>query len=566
MPADYCFGALCLVPLDVDSPIFFGFSEFLPALALMVLAWTIGDVRYRFRIRTAPLPLYQVTFWVVTSVGVLTLLTDLWRAEGWLVPRGSLLTPAMWQMALGSTLLLTLLAWAWFAFIHPPVYSARNAKRYAQVLYGSIMKGSLSELAIIADELKRSAKSLVRYATDHQHRMLDTRQKAGAGSLENRTQVTGYADDILQLIANPTFCRAVVASSPSTAWAVFHEIAESAKSRILIDLFAGNIVSEALMNRDSFLFQEAKGYKSGLIGYHKPVSQAMFSRYNMVQSYPSLLAPVGLQARKWEADQVSVYSQMILMTLRDYCRSWSYPRHGLDKSLRNMESTLSDVRNLDGMTEQWWENNALAKLNVVISFIRDAVEILDEEGVPDQVQLRVRNKHSSRGTFYDVLAELVYDVIVAASTVRSPIYTCWGVQHNTVWSRLFELDGLSGPAGKVIYFKVRRLIYDEVVEMEESPNFRGARILGFCLNVMKYHVRDERQYRDNPLAKVIFSWTKRNFASLYSGNPRVAAVCLVDGVTYEADRLRLVWTYPAALSQQDHYEYFHVDPPLYDAD
>jgi hypothetical protein len=30
------------------------------------------------------------------------------------------------------------------------------------------------------------------------------------------------------------------------------------------------------MNRDSFIFHEAEGYESGLIGYHKLLIQAMF--------------------------------------------------------------------------------------------------------------------------------------------------------------------------------------------------------------------------------------------------------------------------------------------------
>ena len=55
--SDYCYQFLCFVPLDANAPKFFGFSEFLSALALIVLAWTTTDVRYRFRVMAAPLPL-----------------------------------------------------------------------------------------------------------------------------------------------------------------------------------------------------------------------------------------------------------------------------------------------------------------------------------------------------------------------------------------------------------------------------------------------------------------------------------------------------------------------------
>ncbi|MBA5983308.1 hypothetical protein HT737_28010 [Pseudomonas sp. MD195_PC81_125] len=132
----------------------------------MVLAWTIGDVRYRFRIQAAPIPLRGITFSVVTAVGILTLLTDLWRAEQWLVPRGNLLTPASWQALLGGAFLLTFLVWAWFAFIRPPIFGKRNTERYAQSLYRFILKGSPAELAVIADELVHSARPLIRYAFD----------------------------------------------------------------------------------------------------------------------------------------------------------------------------------------------------------------------------------------------------------------------------------------------------------------------------------------------------------------------------------------------------------------
>lgn len=89
---EHCFIGVCFIPLNGSGQTFFGFSEFLTGLALMVLAWTIADVRYRFRIQVAPLPLLGMSFYVVAAIGLLTLLTDLWRVEQWLVPRGILLT------------------------------------------------------------------------------------------------------------------------------------------------------------------------------------------------------------------------------------------------------------------------------------------------------------------------------------------------------------------------------------------------------------------------------------------------------------------------------------------
>ncbi|HHX5623545.1 TPA: hypothetical protein ACVFHJ_006528, partial [Pseudomonas aeruginosa] len=97
MQVETCFGGLCFYPLDPNGPKFFGFSEYLAGLALMVLAWTTADVRYKFRIQVAPVPLQTITFYAVAVVGLLTLLTDLWRANGWLIPKGQFFTLASWQ-------------------------------------------------------------------------------------------------------------------------------------------------------------------------------------------------------------------------------------------------------------------------------------------------------------------------------------------------------------------------------------------------------------------------------------------------------------------------------------
>ena len=241
MMSDYHIGFLHFFSLSSSSPKFFGFAEFLAGLALMVLAWTIADVRYRFRVRTTPLPLQGLTFAVVGSVGVLTLLTDLWRAEQWLVPRGSLLTPPQWQALLGGVFLLTFLTWAWYAFIHPPIFGRRNAKRYARVLYRIILKGSPSELSVIADEFALSVKPLIRYATNKQTTFNEGDAEKAP---EKRPEVVAYADDILLLMADKRFCRGIVESSPGTALTVFQEIADTKKYCVQVGIFGKNIVHE----------------------------------------------------------------------------------------------------------------------------------------------------------------------------------------------------------------------------------------------------------------------------------------------------------------------------------
>lgn len=526
----------------------------------MVLAWTIADVRYRFRVSTTPLPLQGITFSVVAAVGILTLLTDLWRAEQWLVPQGNLLTPAGWQAFLGGLFLLTFLTWVWFAFIRPPVFGKRNAQRYGQILYRIILKGSPSELSVVADEVARSAKPLIRQATDRgelkNYRRHEKEEKSPP-------KVTACANDILLLIADKRFCRAIVESSPGTALAVFYEIGETQKYGVPVEIFSKNIVNEALANKDSFLFHESEGYESGLIGYHKPLSQAMFSNYKMVEVIGTLLDPDIWDKSKWDADQWKAYCRVVLMTLRDYVEKdfWNHS-FVLYRAKGYIEYAIFDLYKIDGIANISWDDDVQARLRVVVEFIKDAIEILEKRGIPENLQLRVREEHV-RKSFYDHLASTIFEVIFSASAVRSPASQCWWIQHNSVWGELFNFSSLNGAADKVVKFKVRRLIYNEIADMTRFPNFKGARIIGFCLNVMGITVRDQDYFYDSrALQKAVLSWTKKNYAWLHSYNPHVAEACLVDGFSYDEDNRRLVKTYPAeGLRREPKYVHFDVDPP-----
>ncbi|MDR6521625.1 hypothetical protein J2789_004312 [Variovorax paradoxus] len=536
-----CIWIVCFIPLDATGTKFFGFSEFLAGLALLVLVWTLADIRYKFRIQTAPLPLQTITFWVVLTIGILTLLTDLWRTEGWLVPKGNLLTPGTWQGLLGAALLLTFLAWAWFAFIDPPRYGVRNAKRFANALYSSMVKSAPEELGVIADELARSTRTLVRLAPERE------KLKAAAKSepKSRREVAAAYANDILLLIADKRFCRVIVRSAPGTAWALFSEVQEAKKYRAPIATFGANIVRAAIENKDSFLFHEGDGYASGLLGYQKPLSQAIFSNFELVEAAGTLLDPEPGDPGDWDEDQWQAYCRVVCLTFRSFVVGGFHHSHSfsLYRAFSQIERACGDLYKLNGQGERW-EHELLARVYVVVKFIQEAIKILDQKPIPSAAKARMGRRQGGQ-SFYDYLARLIFELIHSASAVRAPYDICWHVQHNSVWSSLFHLNGLDTPAGKLVKAKVRRLLYEEIVEMEQFPNFKGAKILGLCLNVLGLQLgASPLDPHDGALQRVVLAWTKRNYVRLHAANSVVAAECLVDRITYEADGPRLVNTYP----------------------
>ncbi|MDQ3776238.1 MAG: hypothetical protein M3461_18720 [Pseudomonadota bacterium] len=553
-------------PGETTSPKIFGFSEFIGTLALMVLVWTLADVKYRFRVAVASGTLYLTTFALMAAIGVLSLLTEVWRAQGWWVPRMAGLSYALWQMILGMLFFVTFLTWMWYAFIRPPVYGRRNAKRYVHQLYRVTLKGSPTELPVIADELSRSAKTLIHYASDRGEFKNDKEEGAATDDSKKKNkvpEVTGFADDILLLIADKKFCRYIVKSSPITALAFFQEIGSTKKYGVPIEIFAKNITNEALENKDSFLFHESEGYHSGLIGYHKPLSQAMYANYKMVEAIGTLLDPDISGKIKWGALQWEAYCRIVLMTFRNYVEH-GHGGHSfvLYRAQGYIEHAVFDLYKINGMVAGTWDDEVRHRLGVVVRFLKDAIRILNEKGSPRYVELRVRDDHRV-SSVYDNIAKMIFEVMFAASAVRAPRDLCWWIQHNSVWGEVFNFSNRDGVASKIIHFKVRRLLYNEIVDMSRFPNFKGAKILGFVLNVLGLRFRKEKYFRDsNALHKAVLSWTRRNYAWLYTYNPRVAEACLVDGITYDQANLRLVQTYPAeGLRREAAYVYLELDPP-----
>ena len=570
MPSQSCLGPICFYALNANGPKIFGFGEYLAGLALIVLAWTIADTRYQFRVEIAPLPLQRLAFVSVALIGLLALLTDLWRAQQWLVPVGGPLPPAIWQALLGLAFLLTFLGWAWFAFIRPSTFGPRNAKRFIRSVYRAILRGSATELAIVADEVSRSASQLIKYAPDDQIRRRGIRPSTNSqltpapdtalpGDL---SEVEGLANDFLQLIADRRFCRAVVSGAPVLALALLQEVAEKKKYTVAIGTFTRNIVSEALANKDSFLFHETEGYETGLLGHHRPLSHAIFGDYNLLVGVNAALdADFGTGA-VWDAHTWEAFCRAALIALRAYSDAGLPAQSPILFRLKSrLESAAYDVCELNGVSSIDWRSGPYAKLRVIVQFLKKALEILDGRPVSRYITLRTREKHGPDYSIYDVFAELIVDILWCASAVRSPRDTCWTVQHNAVWSWLFDSFAPKGQGSKYVRHKVRRMLYDEVVDLERFPNFRSARLLAICLNTMGLRQHPGINDSDSrALHRSLLSWTRKNYSALRAANEEVAEACLVEGIAYEEVESRIVKTYPAyGLRKMPKFVYLDVD-------
>ena len=533
----------------------FGFSEFLVALTLLVVVYTIADVRYKFRIAVTPGALYLTTFLLIAAIGLQTLLTEVWIAEHWWVPRTAGLTYSIWQGIFGLLFLGTFLTWMYYAFIRPPIFSKQNALRYARALYACVLRGADDELKVIANELARSAESLIRNSKllrndlpgNETRRQVETKKKPG---------VEDYAHDVLLLIANRRLCRQIVASSPITAQVFFESMGKLSKYDIPIGSFARNISAEAIAQKGSFLYNESEGFSSGLLGYLKPVSKAIYGNFELVEAVGrQFRSPLDIEYDeydKWDAMQWDAYGRVILLTLKDCLakRLASGSTFTLNRAMGSIRSAFGDLYKLNNAPETY-DTDTSARFSVAVRFAKDAIDLIDEEPNPPKPRPRVRER-ANREDIYDQLANLIFEMCLAAAGVKSPPDTSWSIHYVALWGTIF--GGLNdGAAWRIVQHKVRRLLYNEIVRLGELPNYKGSRILGFCLNVlgMTPAKKPGNINRDSyALAKAVHSWTKKHYLWLREQNPDVADSVLIGSVSFDAANNRLVKTYFKGLNRE----------------
>lgn len=562
MTTETCYWLFCFVPVSASSTTkIFGFSEFLTAVALLTVIYTVTDVRYKFRIAVAPGSLYVTTFVLAAIIGLQTLLTEVWIAGGWWVPKTAWwLTRNTWQGFFGLLFLGTFLTWIYYAFIRPPVFGRRNARHFARELYKYILRGNDDELKVIANELERSAEPLINHS-----RCLHDEERTRKG-INAKVVVEDYAHDILLLIANRKFCRLIVAASPVTAQGFFEEMAAANKFDIPMGQFARNISSEAIAQKGSFLYEEAEGYFSGLLGYLKPVSQAVYGNYPLVEALASNVAsPLDIHYEEqsaWDGKQWEAYSRAILITLKDFLDKGcgSQNSYALNRALRDIKSAYFDLYKLNDAPEAY-DTDIFERLNVVAKFVKDAINLIDEQKRPPKPLYRIRE-----GTYpkniYDYLALLIFDMCFAASNVKSPPETCWTIHHNIVWGTFFGIGDSQRKAWKIVQFKVRRLLYDEIAKLSDMPNYKGSKILGYCLNVLGLNTRlNKHAYgRDvYALAKAVHSWTRKGYLRMRQENPDVAESVLIGSLGFDEAGNRIVKTYFKGLNRETPKEYLDLD-------
>jgi hypothetical protein len=552
---------ICLTKAQDAGPSIFGFPDFLTALALLALAFSSSDALYRFKIEIAPIPLRLIAFLASVIIGGGSLMTDFWFATGWYsLPWGW--SRAGIQAGLGALFLLVIMLWLWFAFVARTSFNRFNYKRFHGAVYRGMVRGSIVELTVIAEQLPAAAESLIRH-TAPPFTGAERDEKSTVAPLQR------YAHDVLWLLGNRKFCRVLMASSPHTAIVIMTEASRQKRYDLPLATFVQNLTLEGVLNNDSQIYHEDRNSMTSIFGYIQPFTSAVYGNYELLEKIGGgMMSSLDLDwqsYRQFSAAQWEAYLRITLVAIEGYAGSGRVQMRSqlLTRAIDQIKTASSETYQLNGTTGAIYRSDLLAKLSASISFIRDALTALDKaEGVAG-VQARFSEPtYYGQGTILDDLADLLYHIILDASGVEGPPDLAWTVYYNTVWSPIFNYGG-QGAARSLVLFKLRRRLFDEIKRLEEFPNFEGARILAFTLNVIGFRY-DPTSTIDRPwlpLGKATTGWTRRNYLSLRRANLRVAEACLIGRVTFDEANSKIVKTYVQGLHAEPPRALLDLDPP-----
>lgn len=257
------------------------------------------------------------------------------------------------------------------------------------------------------------------------------------------------------------------------------------------------------------------------------------------------------------------YTRVTLVVLEQYISKHKRGctlSYALNRAFGSIESVAKGVYEIDGVTD-FYSSDAYSKFNVAVEFVADAIKVLNEKSEPDD-RMKAHEKRRQHD-IYDHIANLIFELILAASAVKSPRDTCWTVHYNSLWSRLFTFSERR-KAERIIFYRLRRLLYDEICRLSTMPNYKSARILAICLNILGPVIHDRKtSYQEDQFAlhKVIVSWLKKNYMTLRQRQPDVADACLIGSITYDAENERIAKSYIKGLNLEEPKEYLDLDPP-----
>jgi len=537
-------------------------SAFIGIIAFAVAVFTLASPKYQFRQATALLPFRTVFFVVLVISAVFTILIEAFVMYGVKFPAFFKPNTANYFIAVAIAFLI--LYWMKISFIWPPKFSRLTAGRFGRQAFVFITNGNREDLLAVAQELMREFPRLISHSPVIKNPYIDEKEPL------KLTAAQGYANDIFLLIADPRFCKVVADEIPILPARLCEEMVHLKRFDAPAHRFIRRIVIELLGKPGSALFVENEWLAQSFAGEVKPITRSIFYYWHLLEKFErGLESPLALDyphARNWDTDTWRVYFGLAL----EYVRGLTSSTHrnsnvrGVDFILQTTQVAYQEIGNLERYENSFDPHNPYWHASEANDFLTEFVKIFSESG--EHVYFVRTDRHFYGHDLSSRVARLLNEAVLKASLVNTKEFRMWQIQHNLIWNSIQRQLDSDTKIWKMVRRKLRRLIWDEVKEMDHFPNHKGAIYIRFCLNVLgfydeKVHRRDSLKKDSWVLAKVVSEWVAKNYQTIVESHPPVAEAMLPADIVYDPEKQVLVRTKENPLTGIPRVKELPLNPP-----
>lgn len=544
---------------SASAPVF-GIAEFLTAVTIFAAAYSMADERYKFRLAVARIPLPHCFFWATIVVGVALVIVSFWFELGLPIP-GIVNNPRYFEAAFALVFVLLLGLWIYVAFVNPPRFSRRNASRFGSRMFRDIIDGSEPELAAAVHEFGRSVPVIV----EHARRVKIERDLLNGGFKQSVPEASAIASELLLLAGDRRFCRVVARRFPWVASELFRSAATPTLGKLPLAQFSKNIASELFADETTAIHHEDDGFRTGLIGYLKPVSTSLFGDARLVEALAgqagSPLDPLWLGTGNWSLRNWETYQKAVSLYLSDRLDKFGLmPSTGLYQICHGFQHACIDLYKVNEMAEGYYQSIEFGKLRIATEFVTDAISLIREKNLTAPRRAKFKDRRVVHKDVFDLLAEVALHLIIEAGAVNTPEFRSWEVQHNTVWNAFTLGDHDESVPFRIFRKRLLQLIWNEITDMERMPNYRGARVIAVCLNTtgLRIDSKPHRPPETRALKRALLRWMRQHFLRIFEQYPDVARSCVGGSITFNEQTLQIVKTYQRSLGREPHREIFDL--------
>lgn len=562
MNGDGCtfkFLTICFEQAWIDPTVtnLFGFSEFLATVAIITIAYNIIDERYKFRVEVSRFSFHKLIFYITAVFGFYLLMLGVWFNENLPIP--SFLNNYYYhQFVVALVILIAVIGWMYSAFIDTPNYSKYNADKYARAVYKRVAFGNDRAIIAASQEMLPAIGTIFDFAQKSEY----VRDFEKGGFKSELTVEAKISQQLISIFGDRRFCFLVAKHVPALSAEVFSQASQTNIEQLPIDQFTSNVTSEFLKDTSTAIHFEGDGFHSGLVGFIRPVSRELFEHVDLIEGLSertgSPFDEYRLDNGSWDATSWQTYIRVAKAFVSARLKKYKTPdpSMALNQICKCVQGMSMDAHLMSNMGDDYHRSLQFRKIELSMEFIAHTLEALEENGIFASKKTTATNL-GQNNDLYDVLAEVAFQIIFNAANVRTADFKNWQIQHNVIWGELFSSRNRKSEI--IFRYRLIRKLYKAIKEMDEFYNLKGARYLGFCLNVMGLLAsNDDKNCRAFHL--FVINWTKKNYSKMDDEVPKIAEFCLSGTVRFEAAKCRLVKTYGGGFGHKPVRRYLDLLP------